>query len=148
MVGNHSQLANPDFNGKIDYTPNQVFGPTGKQEWSNVMTGNWAWKQAVSGFCNFVSCRSTHAHFFSGHYFQGSSDSWLCICSCHTWQWQDNGFSSYWPKQVLSSLWIDWKCTQHRSSSPPGCTRSYWISFHTKKYVFVSPLLYIKCSWI
>ena len=41
------QLANPDFNGEIDYAPLQIFGPTGKQEWSNVMTGNWAWKQAV-----------------------------------------------------------------------------------------------------
>jgi hypothetical protein len=41
------QLANPDFNGEIDYTPLQIFGLTGKREWSNVMTGNWAWKQAV-----------------------------------------------------------------------------------------------------
>ena len=44
------QLANPDFDGKIDYSPLQRFGPTGKREWSNVMTGNWAWKQAVSDF--------------------------------------------------------------------------------------------------
>ena len=43
-----SQLANPDFDGEIDYTPLQIFGPTGKREWSNVMSGNWAWKQAVS----------------------------------------------------------------------------------------------------
>ena len=43
-----SQLANLDFDGEIDYTPLQIFGPTGKREWSNVMSGNWAWKQAVS----------------------------------------------------------------------------------------------------
>ena len=65
----HGQLANPDFNGEINYMPVQVFGPTGKREWSNVMTGNWAWKQAVRGFRNFVCCKSTNAHFFSGHYF-------------------------------------------------------------------------------
>jgi Plavaka transposase len=46
----NNQLANPDFNGEIDYSPLQIFGPTGKREWSNVMTGNWAWKQAVSYF--------------------------------------------------------------------------------------------------
>jgi Plavaka transposase len=59
------QLANPDFNGEIDYTPLQIFGATGKREWSNVMTGNWAWKQAVRYFRNFVSRRSTYANFFS-----------------------------------------------------------------------------------
>ena len=39
-----NQLAHPDFDGEIDYSPLQIFGPTGKREWSNVMTGNWAWK--------------------------------------------------------------------------------------------------------
>ena len=50
----HGQLANPDFDGEIDYSPLQIFGPTGKQEWSNVMTGNWAWEQAVSDFINYL----------------------------------------------------------------------------------------------
>ena len=50
----HGQLANPDFDGEIDYSPLQIFGPTGKWEWSNVMTGNWAWKQAVSYFINYL----------------------------------------------------------------------------------------------
>jgi hypothetical protein len=57
------QLANPDFNGQTDYTPLQTFGPTGKREWSNVMTGNWAWKQAVSYFENHVLCEFTYAYF-------------------------------------------------------------------------------------
>ena len=30
----HGQLANPDFDGEIDYSPLQIFGPTGKREWS------------------------------------------------------------------------------------------------------------------
>jgi hypothetical protein len=51
-----SQLANPDFNGQIDYTPLQTFGPTGKREWSNLMTGNWAWKQAVGDFKDCYFC--------------------------------------------------------------------------------------------
>ena len=57
------QLANPDFDGEIDYTPLQTFGPTGKREWSNVMTGNWAWKQAVSDYGNYFSFRSTYIVF-------------------------------------------------------------------------------------
>ena len=58
-----NQLANLDFDGEIDYSPLQIFGPTGKQEWSNVMTGNWAWKGAVSDFNEYDSCRSTCTHF-------------------------------------------------------------------------------------
>ena len=57
------QLANPDFNGEIGYTLLQIFGPTGKQEWSNIMTGNWVWKQAVSCFNSYVICTSFYAHF-------------------------------------------------------------------------------------
>lgn len=59
-----AQLANPDFDKEIDYFPLQTFGPTGKREWSNVMTGNWAWKQAVSDFGNDVCCKSTYTFFF------------------------------------------------------------------------------------
>jgi hypothetical protein len=58
-----NQLANPDFNGEIDYSPLQISEPTGKREWSNLMTGNWAWKQAVSDFTKYDSCRFTYAHF-------------------------------------------------------------------------------------
>ena len=42
------QFANTDFNGEIDYAPLQKFGPIGKWEWSDLMTENWAWKEAVS----------------------------------------------------------------------------------------------------
>jgi hypothetical protein len=58
------QLANPDFNGEIDYTPLQKFGPTGKREWSNVMTGNWAWKQAVCVCVISITLFYLHSFFF------------------------------------------------------------------------------------
>ena len=57
------QLANLDFDGEIDYSPLQTFGPTGKREWSNVMTGNWVWKQAVSDYGKYFSSRSTYTPF-------------------------------------------------------------------------------------
>ncbi|KAI0054565.1 hypothetical protein BV25DRAFT_1910247 [Artomyces pyxidatus] len=40
------QLGNPDFAEEIDYSPRQVFDARGKRQWSDFMTGNWAWKQA------------------------------------------------------------------------------------------------------
>ena len=42
----HTILANKDFDGEIDYSPHQTF-VNGKRKYSNFMSGNWAWKQAV-----------------------------------------------------------------------------------------------------
>ncbi|KAJ6467262.1 hypothetical protein C8R45DRAFT_1106043 [Mycena sanguinolenta] len=42
----HQQLANPDFHDKIDYSPYKQFDADGKRVWSNLMSGEWAWKQA------------------------------------------------------------------------------------------------------
>lgn len=44
------QLATSEFDGKFDYTPYQEFGPTGERVWSNLMSGHWAWREAVSSF--------------------------------------------------------------------------------------------------
>ncbi|KAF8222791.1 hypothetical protein L208DRAFT_1320536, partial [Tricholoma matsutake] len=40
------QLGNPDFDGQIDYAPKQIF-KRGKQQYTDVFSGNWAWNQAV-----------------------------------------------------------------------------------------------------
>lgn len=42
-----NQLENPVFNGQIDYTPYKEFDCEGNRQWSNLMSGDWAWKQAV-----------------------------------------------------------------------------------------------------
>ncbi|KAH6901585.1 hypothetical protein BKA70DRAFT_1157797 [Coprinopsis sp. MPI-PUGE-AT-0042] len=40
-----SQLANPEFKGKIDYAPKRVFRKE-KRQYEDLMSGNWAWRQA------------------------------------------------------------------------------------------------------
>jgi len=42
-----NQLSNQDFNQRFDYVPKQVFGEDDKRIWSDFMSGNWAWQQAV-----------------------------------------------------------------------------------------------------
>ncbi|OJA18532.1 hypothetical protein AZE42_13121 [Rhizopogon vesiculosus] len=42
----HNMLANPDFDGEIDYMPYQDFNVDGHQEWKDFMSGDWAYKQA------------------------------------------------------------------------------------------------------
>jgi hypothetical protein len=42
-------LSNPDFDGHIDYSPYQEF-KEGKRQYSNMMSGDWAWRQCVNYF--------------------------------------------------------------------------------------------------
>ncbi|KZP34143.1 hypothetical protein FIBSPDRAFT_906343 [Athelia psychrophila] len=41
-----NQLANPDFDGEIDYQAKQTFAADGQREYSDMMSGNWAWQQS------------------------------------------------------------------------------------------------------
>lgn len=49
----HEQFKNPDFKDKVDYTPYRQFNSAGKRVWTNLMSGDWAWKQAVLLFFIF-----------------------------------------------------------------------------------------------
>lgn len=44
----HMQLANPDFKSEMDFTPRQVYTKDNKRVYKDFMSGNWAWRQAVS----------------------------------------------------------------------------------------------------
>lgn len=41
-------LSNPDMDGEIDYAPLQEYDANGNHCFQDLMSGNWAWKQAVS----------------------------------------------------------------------------------------------------
>lgn len=45
--GLRKMLANPDYQGCIDYAPTQVFDKNKDQQYRDLMTGNWSWDQAV-----------------------------------------------------------------------------------------------------
>ena len=42
-----NQIANPDFKGLMDLSPKRVYHK-GKHQYNDLMSGNWAWEQAVS----------------------------------------------------------------------------------------------------
>ncbi|KAJ7038606.1 hypothetical protein C8F04DRAFT_951033, partial [Mycena alexandri] len=42
----HNQLSTRSFKDHIDYVPYRQFNHAGKRAWSNLMSGDWAWKQA------------------------------------------------------------------------------------------------------
>ena len=41
------QIGNRDFGYEMDYAPKRVFSKSGKRQFSDFMSGNWAWNQAV-----------------------------------------------------------------------------------------------------
>lgn len=43
-----SLIGNPDFDGEFDYSPYQHY-VKGSHHFRDFMSGNWAWRQAVSG---------------------------------------------------------------------------------------------------
>ncbi|KAL6305520.1 hypothetical protein BKA93DRAFT_816905 [Sparassis latifolia] len=56
-----SMLANPDFNDEFNAAPYREFtGPAGQRRYTNVMSGHWAWKQAVI----IAADETTHSSMF------------------------------------------------------------------------------------
>lgn len=43
----HNLLGNPDFKDGFDYTPFREFANGTERRWSDFMSGDWAWNQAV-----------------------------------------------------------------------------------------------------
>ena len=45
-----NMLDNVDFDGQINYAPHAITDTTGKQRWKDFMSGNYAWRKAVSRY--------------------------------------------------------------------------------------------------
>jgi hypothetical protein len=41
------QIGNPDFANEFDFAPKQVFDIKNKRQYTDLMSGNWAWEEAV-----------------------------------------------------------------------------------------------------
>jgi hypothetical protein len=49
------QISLPELDGHFDYTPYIQFNEKGERVWSNLMSGTWAWDEAVCALASFVS---------------------------------------------------------------------------------------------
>jgi hypothetical protein len=47
-------IGNKDFAREMDYSPKRVFSRAGRRQYSDFMSGNWAWDQAVSYVCTTI----------------------------------------------------------------------------------------------
>lgn len=58
----HHLLSNPDFDKEFDYAPFQEHDSEGNHRYQNFMSGNWAWKQAVSFIAAACPFNLTETH--------------------------------------------------------------------------------------
>jgi hypothetical protein len=49
-----AQIGNKDFGGEMDYAPKRMFSRSGKRQYSDFMSGNWAWQQAVGDLVHCI----------------------------------------------------------------------------------------------
>ena len=59
----HNIISNPNFSGGFDFTPYQEHDVKGTRRYHNVMSGNWAWRQAVC-MVNITLISISHAPSF------------------------------------------------------------------------------------
>jgi Plavaka transposase len=75
-----NQLASLEFKGKTNFVPYQQFDGQGRRVWSNLMSADWAWKQAV----RLIQCFVKHIVVIinlAGRYRRGSINPWGNVCA-------------------------------------------------------------------
>jgi hypothetical protein len=77
-------LENPDFQDSFDYAPYRQYDTHGDRRYENFMSGDWAWKQAVST-CSFLLyiCNIPLVISLPGYHRKGSRNTWSIICAYH-----------------------------------------------------------------
>jgi hypothetical protein len=110
----HMMLANPDFKSGMDFSPYRAFDGDGVRRYQHMMSGDWAWNQAVSHLV-LVSGRLdvwTHRASNVGCDSSRPKDARSNVCSHHLRKRQDNGVSGNRPYRVLSSVFVIRKSSQ------------------------------------
>ena len=57
----HNIISNPDFKDGFDYAPYQEHDINGSRRYHNLMSANWAWRQAVCSFKTSLSACTSYA---------------------------------------------------------------------------------------
>jgi hypothetical protein len=94
-----NMLENPDFAGSFDYTPYQQYDNKGKRRYEHFMSGNWAWKQAVSKllFCDLILLTNTQDIIASDPETHGAMFVPVILGSDKTTVSVATGQVEYWP---------------------------------------------------
>lgn len=87
-----NMLANQDFNGSFDYAPFRQYNDRGSRRYEHLMSGNWAWKEAVSACLVFLLAYTETSPAFQGYHFERPRNTWGFIRTHHSRQRQNDCF--------------------------------------------------------
>ena len=77
----HQMLANPDYKDSMDFSPYRAFDNDGVRQYQHLMSGDWAWDQAVSPH---LITRFWNSQFSNvGHNSPRSNDTWGNVRPCY-----------------------------------------------------------------
>jgi len=103
------QIGNPMFAGQIDFAPKRVFDKDRKRIYTDLMSGEWAWKQAVSIlFFSFIFHALICAEQTCSRL---PTNSWSMSCSHCLRKRQNNSVRCNRTKRILSVICIHWTST-------------------------------------
>lgn len=107
-----NQIGNSDFATEMDYAPKWVFNEKGKQEYEDFMSGNWAWREAVSASIIYDQINSKQLISSTGQNHWRWAHAWCYTLPNYSQQRQDYSFCCNWPKWILPTLLIEWYGSQ------------------------------------
>lgn len=101
-----NMLTNSDFKDEFNVAPYEETR-NGVRQYTNLMSGNWAWRQAVC-IIYHQECSIMLTVKPPEHHCKGPSKSRGDVLSFCAWQRQDYGFCCHRSEQVLSTLYLAW----------------------------------------
>lgn len=75
-----SQIGNRDLGNDMDYAPKQVFSQTRTRQFCDLMSGDWAWGQAVRRFFFGIAFGNSNGGVI-GYDCRRSGNSWCDVCT-------------------------------------------------------------------
>lgn len=103
------QISNPSFAGEMDFAPKQVKNESGEREYKDFMSGDWAWKQAVSNTTrNAIATDWMHhqddIYAQNGNLYQGTTFCPVILGSDKTTTSVATGNHEYYPLYISNGL--------------------------------------------
>ena len=118
-----SIISNPDFKNQFDYAPYREF-ENGKRHWTDVMSGDWVWNQAVQIPSILMICRLTVP---LGHSQQRPRYPWVNDCPTSPGKRQNFSFEHDQPKRIPSGVLFHWKRSELCLSCASRCPCADWL---------------------
>lgn len=103
-----------DFKDAIDLVPYQQFNKAGKRVFTNLMSGDWAWRQAV---CLHFNHYEHPTYALSGYNRRGPCHSRGNVHTNCGRERQDYCFGCYGASTISSGVYVTWECYQYGAQS-------------------------------